>query len=96
MIDIHDLFERHNDEYLKFDRVDERMSDRPDLCAFLLLDSILPGSSRDIVCAAEHDVIYLDTDCEELAKVATEDKIITLARCGVLHDRETDSLFMFA
>jgi hypothetical protein len=96
MIDLHETFEKFNDEYLKFDRVEKQLHSRPDVCAFLLLDRLLPNPGRDMVCAAEHDVIYLNADCEKLAEVATESDILTLARCGVRYDSETDSLAMFA
>jgi hypothetical protein len=85
------------DEFLKFDRVvgERRLSNRPDLCAFLLLDSLVPGTS-DMVSAAEHDQIWLDVDLEKLAAVITREDVDTLRRCGVVCDSETESLFMFA
>ncbi len=48
-----------------------------------------------MVSAAEHDEILLDVDLEELAKVATEEQIVELIRCGVRYDSSTDSLAMF-
>lgn len=96
MIDLDETFENHNDEFLKFDRVENKMHSRPDLCAFLLLDKLLPNDGRDMVCAADHDKIFLDADCERLAEVATEDDILTLTRCGVFYENDTDSLAMFA
>jgi len=96
MIDIADAFEKHEDEFLKFDRVpsDRKLSDRPDLCAFLLLHQLAPGT-RDLIGAAEHDEIWLDIDLERLGAVATEDDIVTLARCGVRYDGDVESLAMF-
>lgn len=96
MIDLDATFEKHNDDYLKFERVENKLHSRPDLCAFLLLDKLLPNDGRDMVCAAEHDEIFLDADCEKLAEVATEEDILTLTRCGVHYDSYTDSLAMFA
>lgn len=95
MIDLYATFEKHNDEYIKFERVENKMHSRPDICAFLLLDKLLPNDGNDIVSAAEHDEIYLDADCEKLAEVATDDDILTLTRCGVRYDSSTDSLAMF-
>jgi hypothetical protein len=78
-----DLFSKHSDEeYIEFERVKKRRSNRPDLHAFMLLDEILPGK-KDIVGAAEHDQVFLSIDCRELAKVITEEQIIELLRCGV-------------
>lgn len=88
------MFEKHEDEYLEFSRVEEKLHPRPDLCAFLLLDSLLPGAG-DMVCAAEHEEIYLDVDCDLLADVATEADILTLVRCGVRYDDGRKRLAMF-
>lgn len=96
MIDLEETFEKYNDDYMEFGRVENKLHLRPDLCAFLLLDKLLPNYGRDIVCAAEHDEIFLDADCEKLAEVATEEDILTLTRCGVHYDSDTDSLSMFA
>lgn len=95
MIDLKETFEKFNDDYIKFKRVANPLHHRPDICAFLLLDKLVPGNG-DMVAAAEHDEIYLDTDCDKLAEVATEDDILTLVRCGVRYDRETSGLAMFA
>ncbi len=95
MIDLYATFEKHNDEYIRFDRVENKLHSRPDICAFLLLDKLLPNDGSRIVSAAEHDDIYLNADCEKLAEVATDDDILTLIRCGVRYDSSTDGLAMF-
>jgi hypothetical protein len=86
------MFDIYSDEYYKFERVENKKSTRPDLHAFLLLDSLLPDK-RDMVCSAEHDQIWLDPDIEELANIITEEQVIELIRCGVMY--EEDSLTMF-
>jgi len=93
---LHELFEKHNGEYLKKERIESvrRKHARPDLNAFLLLDSLVPGT-RDMVSDAEHDEIYLDAKLGDFCKVATEADVIDLIRCGVLHDREFDCFCMF-
>ena len=86
------VFDEFEDEFLKFERVKEKFSHRPDLHAFILLDKLLPGKS-DIVAGANHDEIYLGPSPEELLKVASKDQLRDLVRCGV---REGDSgLCMF-
>lgn len=87
-------FERHQDEFLKFERVDRPPSKRRDICAFLLLEQRYPGKT-DMVTAAEHDQIWLDPSGDQLADI-TEDDVVYLARCGVMWDNDTDSLSMFA
>lgn len=89
-----ELFVKHDDEYLHFDRVMYRTTNRPDLNAFNLLELLVPGKV-DIISAASHDKFYLSVGIEELAAVALEENIITLIRCGVRLEKESDSLFMF-
>lgn len=93
MLDLKATFKKLGDEHGKFDRIENPPTARPDLCAFLLLDRLVPGDT-DIVSAAEHDEIYLATDCDKLAAAATEADVLTLVRCGVHYSREFDCLRM--
>lgn len=88
------LFEKHGSEFLRFERIENPKCKRPDVCAFIRLDELVP-ESKDMVSAAEHDEIYLAVDAEQLAACATEDDIIFLARCGVRYDSSSGSLAMF-
>ena len=88
------FFEEQSEEFLKFDRVEHKLSNRPDLHAFLLLDK-LSGGNSDIVASADRDAIYLDIDVGKLLEVATEGDLIELHRCGVLYGDEYESLYMF-
>lgn len=89
------LFEKHENEYLEFKPMPpQRLCERRDLCAFILLHQLVPGTN-DMVSAGEHDQIWLDVSAEALAAVAMEDDVLTLIRCGVMYDEETDSLSMF-
>lgn len=93
MIDLRATFEKFENER-EFEKVDQVLTKRSDLYAFILLDRLVPGT-RDIVDHAEHDEIWLSVDCEELAKVASEDDILSLVRCGVCYDDGEESLRMF-
>ena len=96
--EFHDRWERvseEGDQFLKFDAIENKRNQRPDLHAWLLLDHLFPNPGRDMVCAAEHDVIWLDVEGEKL-ETLTDEQIIELSRCGVFHDREHDRLSMFA
>lgn len=88
------LFEKHDDEFNKFESVSVKRSNRPDVHAFLLLDSLIPDK-HDIVSGAEHDEIFLSVEPEDLARVATEDQIVELIRCGIRYDGLHDCLAMF-
>lgn len=94
MIDLHEFFDRHEDEFLKFERVQNKLSKRPDIHAFMLLDSLVPGK-KDLVSAAEHDEIFLDVDVKKLVKAATSEQLIDLHRCGVRYDEDGSGLCMF-
>lgn len=89
-----ELFEKHHEEYGKFDCIQKKFTKRPDLHAFLLLETLLPDNVSDIVSAAEHDEIYLGVELSDLAEVVKEENIIDLIRCGVFISDE--SLKMFA
>ena len=82
MVDIEALFEKYDDEFLEWDRVEVKLHRRADMHAFLLLDQLVPGD-RDIISDAEHDQIWLDIDSGALAEVVTEDQVRDLHRCGV-------------
>lgn len=87
------VFESFDDEFIKFERIENPRHPRPDICAFLILHDLSPNK-RDMVCAAEHDEIFLDADPETVASVVTPEQIRDLSRCGVrFHD---DGFCMFA
>ena len=90
-MNIFEYFE--SSEYMMFDRVINKLSNRPDLHAFMLLDSLVPGK-REIVSSAEHDEIWLDVELSDLADVITKDHIIELIRCGVQLDGKYLCIFV--
>jgi hypothetical protein len=93
--EIRSFFEKHHDsEFLQFDRIENKRSGRPDLHAFLLVNDLVPGTT-DIVSSAGHDEIWLAVGLEELSKVATEEQIVELIRCGVRVDDYGEGLAMF-
>lgn len=101
-MELKDRFEAVNEEHHKFDRIPkrDRPSRRADLCAFIRLDKLVPepaagyGADAMISCS-EHEEIYLGIDPEALNKVATDEDILYLVRCGVFYDTSVDSLSMF-
>lgn len=96
---LQEMFEAADDEFLRFERIENPRHPAPDICAFLMLHDLAPAHNRgdgkvtDMVAAAVHDEIYLATDIEKLAEVATPEIVRDLHRCGVrLGD---DGLCMF-
>lgn len=90
-----DLFADFEDDFLEFDKVKEKLSTRPDLHAFILLDKLVPGT-HDLISCSEHDEYYLSIEPDELRKVATKDQLRDLHRCGIRHDESNDSLCVFS
>jgi hypothetical protein len=89
------VFDQFDDDYLKFEDIAGPLHRRPDVCAFLLLDHLVPGRGKAMVTAAEHDEIFLGIDIDALTAVCTERDVQTLVRCGVRYDSESTSLAMF-
>jgi hypothetical protein len=95
-MDIHERWEavtKGGDEFLKFNKVANKRSQRPDLHAFLLLDELFPGTG-DMVAAASHDEIWLDVEDNQV-ETLTDEQILELSWCGVRHDRDVGGLCMF-
>lgn len=93
--DLRALFEKHNAEYLKFDRVSNPMHKCRDLCALLMLDKLVAYEGTEFIVSADHEIIYLGVSIDELAAVATEEDIITLVRCGLMTDTNNIYFSMF-
>jgi hypothetical protein len=89
-----EMFEAANDEFLRFEQIENPRHPSPDICAFLMLHDLVP-THMDILSAAEHDEVYLATDCDALAKVVTPEIVRDLHRCGIRYDASYNSLCMF-
>lgn len=94
MLDIKETFGKFSDEYLEFEKIENPMHHRKDVCAFLLMDKLIP-SNKTILSAAWHDEVAFSIDIDELSKVATEEDILTLVRCGVRYSKEYECLTYF-
>jgi hypothetical protein len=98
---IHELFEEHNNEFLRFDEIpaDQKRHVRPDVCAFIYLHERFEkknalGSYSEAVGGAAHDEIWLAWNSDDLSEITSED-VLYLSRCGVRWDEEADCLAMF-
>lgn len=90
---MHDLFEKHNDEFLKFERIHkkDRLHPRPDICAMMLIHERYP-ETEDIVSSAEHDQIWFSP--QKFGKF-TEEDVIYISRCGIMWDKDNECLSSF-
>lgn len=93
MLALEATFEKYEDDFLQWCHVKNRLHNRPDLHAFLLLDQLLPGE-HDMVDWASHDEIGVHVTPEALAASATEEQVRDLVRCGVRLD-DDNGLVMF-
>lgn len=89
---IQEIEEKYGAEHGKFDLIENKLSQRPDLHAFILLDSIIPDDT-DIVSSTGHDEFWLGIDVDELLKKASDDQILELIRCGVSFDEDGLSMY---
>lgn len=93
-MNVKETFDKYEDEFLKFDRVEHKKCNRPDIHAFLSLNNLFPHG-RKMISAAEHDQIWLDVDLKEFEKIASNEVVRELRRCGVFYDEEVELLSMF-
>lgn len=97
--DLQALFEKHDDEYGKFERVQNKLATRPDVHALILLDRLVPNEGAHLIdgyifYALEHDTAWISIFYKDLAKVATESQVIELIRCGIVYDKDAETLSM--
>lgn len=99
MIDVKELFEKHDGEYIKFDRIRNPPSSCPDLCAMLYMSHFLTMRQKEknfnMLSHTSHDVVFFCVDVDYFSEVATEEDVIYLLRCGVGYDSSGEGLFMF-
>lgn len=88
------LWEKYEDEYLKFEKVEPKFSQRADIHAFILLDKLCPGT-QNIVGSATHYEFYLRLDVDDIIDKITEEDIITLIRCGISYCENIDVFYKF-
>ena len=86
------MFEAANGEYLKFERVTERLSNRPDMHALMTLEKLF-HDNKDLIAGAIHDEYYLSVRPWELATLATQELINDLHRCGLRYSEEAGLCF---
>lgn len=89
-----DKFARNRGEYGRFELVSPKLTKRPDLHAFCLLDSLCPGTVN-IVESSEEGLLWLGVDMNQLSNVVTERQVIDLIRCGVMYDGWDTGLVMY-
>lgn len=99
-MNIKQFMARHSDEFGKFDRINNPPSTHRDLCALLILSRFMDPYS-DVINSAESKkgncagVIVFELPIHEVERMATENQVIQLIRCGVEYNSEYDALVMY-
>jgi hypothetical protein len=96
MENVEEMFAKVKDEFLKFNKIEEKRSKRRDLCAFIFLSEtgLSTGETKNIIGEAEHDKIYFEIDMNAFAKHVREAEVLYLVRCGVFYDSASGRLAM--
>jgi hypothetical protein len=91
-----DMFEKFEHMDLRFEDIENPPSTYRDISAFLYLEKLLgSGNGLPMVNTVAYDQFWLHVDCDALEKVATDEDILYLLRCGVYLDRMCNCLMMF-
>lgn len=90
-----DIFDDNSEEFLEFNRIQEKLSSRSDIHAFILMNNLV-SDTQPIISASEHDEFFLSVNPYLLAEVITKDQVIDLIRCGIRYHIEYDCFCMFA
>lgn len=105
--EVRECFEKHSEkryegigtdmdlyEYYEFEKIENPLSTKEDLCAMMKLAQLVPND-QDLISGAKHDEIWFEPSFEDLSEAnITEADIIYLIRCGV-RVSEYDCLGMF-
>lgn len=84
--DVRDLFNKHDDEHGKFERIDpaDRLHPAKRLCGFLKLAAMMTDPSQWSVHAGRDEVFLAGVD--ELRPDVAESDMLYLMRCGIRWD----------
>lgn len=97
-MDLHEMFEKHSEEHLKFELIPiaERRHPEHRLCGMIYLyEKLDPKPRYSIISGSGHDIIWLDLGSSGGSNL-TEDDVVYLWRCGIHYDGESDGLAMFS
>ena len=92
-------FEKYDDEASQFENVNKKLSQRPDMNGFMLIESILPRAmfGEGMIEDTGHDgKIWLGINVHSLARVITEEIVHDLVCSGIFFDKQEEALYIIA
>lgn len=96
MLNLKELFEKHSEEYLMSTDIENKLHERDDIGAFLLLSKLSNDDRKlNIVAYSVYDEITLSVSPSDVAMNATEQDILDLIRYGVMYDEYEDCFTMY-
>lgn len=91
---IEELFEKHQDEFLQYER-DYSLKDKAkDVTLFNMLSDKIPPH-KDLIIGAWYEEIFFDVDLDDFVTFFSEEEIVRMIRCGLRYDSERECLCMF-
>ena len=81
-------FEKFNEEYRNFERIENPLFRTPKLCGLAAIEKL---EGKEIEFSAEHDVLC----CGSCERELTDEEVIYLVRCGIGWDSEFDCFYFF-
>ena len=86
-------FEAVNDDFLKFDRVEIKISQRRDVHVFMVLDGLFYGD-EPLINWGGHDEIGFSITDEQVESLSNA-QVLELVRCGVTYNCDSGGLGMW-
>lgn len=90
---LEEKFNKFEDEYLEFEKIEKPLHPSRDICGLLYIHNLIPFDGV-AVGYAEHDIVGINVSCDKLNNIIKDEDIIYLKRCGISYDSEYDSLIM--
>jgi hypothetical protein len=89
LIEAFEEAEAEDNGLFRFERIEYKRSQRPDIHAIKLLDELVPfdeAHGNDLICEVGSNRIWFGPSLEELAKLLTKELVMELHRCSVFVD----------
>lgn len=90
---IEELFEKHQDEFLQYERDSSLKCEPRDITLFNMLSDLAAGGG--LIAGALHEEIFFSVDLNDFVRFFSEEEVVRMIRCGLRYDSERECLCMF-